>query len=354
MHDSSEDHGVNPSTNPTFADIHAARVSRRDVLRGGLGAAVLALVGPAMPARTAAAPLLGFTAVPISTADTVTVPPGYTVDVVYRWGDPIGDGPAFKPDASNTIVDQERQAGMHHDGMSFFPLPARSSSSTRGLLVVNHEYSDEGLLHPDGFENWSNDKVAKSQAAHGVSVVEIVLVDGRWRVQPSTLARRITARTPMRFDGPATGHALLRTVADPDGRRVLGTMNNCANGTTPWGTYLTCEENFNLYFGNKSQSVSGADAAAVARTLAAQKRYGIGARDRQRWSEHDERFDASRHPHEANRFGWVVEIDPFDPSHEPVKHTALGRFKHEGAAVTLARDGRVAIYIGDDERFEYI
>ena len=359
------DHGVNPSSNPTFAEIDALRVSRRDVLRGGLGAAAIALAGPAMPGAafaqsstpaSASSPLLGFTSVPLSTADTVVVPPGYTVDVVYAWGDPIGDGPRFKPDASNTAADQEQQAGMHHDGMHFFPLPKGSGSSTRGLLVVNHEYTDDGLLHPGGFEPWTAEKVAKSQAAHGVSVVELALADGRWQVRPSPLARRITARTPMRVDGPVAGHALLRTAADPTGRRVLGTLNNCAHGVTPWGTYLTCEENFNFYFANATQTVPGAASPGdAARALAMQTRYGIATKDRRnRWLEHDERFDTSRHPNEPNRFGWVVEIDPFDPSHEPVKHTALGRIKHEGAAVTLARDGRVVVYMGDDERFEYI
>jgi secreted PhoX family phosphatase len=192
---------------------------------------------------------------------------------------------------------------------------------------------------------WTADKVAKSQAAHGVAVVEVARVDGTWTVvRTSPYARRITARTPMRVAGPAAGHPLLRTAADPTGLTVLGTLNNCAHGHTPWGTYLTCEENFNGYFVNES------DAAP-----ALQKRYGITKTGfRYRWHEHDARFDAGRHPHEPNRFGWVVEIDPFEPGSQPVKHTALGRFKHEGAWVTLAPDGRVVVYMGDDERFEYI
>jgi secreted PhoX family phosphatase len=320
-------------------------LSRRDLLRGGFGAAALALSGSPLLRAAEAAPLLGFTSVPVSAADDVRVPPGYRFDVVYAWGDPVSDGPVFRPDASNTISEQEQQAGMHHDGMHFFPLPAGSNNTTRGLLAVNHEYTDDGLLHPDGMEPWTAQKVAKAQAAHGVGIVEITLASGAWRVvRPSPHARRITARTPMTFDGPAAGHALLQTAGDPDGRRVLGSVNNCANGVTPWGTFLTCEENFNAYFVNAMPAVPEL-----------QKRYGINARGGgYRWHEHDERFDAARHPHEPNRFGWVVEIDPFDPTHEPVKHTALGRFKHEGAAVTLARDGRVVVYMGDDERFEYI
>jgi uncharacterized protein len=338
-----EDVGVNPSTNPLFQNVVAARLSRRTLLQGGLAAAAATLMGRRSPAG--AASLLGFTAVAVSTADTVRVPDGYTVDVLYAWGDPISDGPTFKPDASNTAAEQARQAGMHHDGIHYFPLPAGSPTSTRGLLAVNHEYSDDGLLHVGGMEPWTSDKVAKSQAAHGVSVVETALVDGRWTiVRPSPYARRITARTPIGVDGPAAGHPRLQTTADPGGRTVLGTVNNCAHGATPWGTYLTCEENFNGYF------VNGADSIPPA-----QRRYGITKTGfRYRWHEHDPRFDAAAHPNEPNRFGWVVEIDPYDPARQPVKHTALGRFKHEGAAVTLARDTRVVIYMGDDERFEYI
>ena len=333
-----------PETNPTFAAIVAARVSRRRLLQGSLAAGVLALLeGPARAQPSS--PLLGFKGVPVSTADTVTVHVGYTAEVLYRWGDPISDGPAFKTDASNTAADQERQAGMHHDGMHYFPLPAGSTSAGHGLLAMNHEYTDENLLHVGGMEPWTADKVAKSQAAHGVSVIEIRMTDGRWAVvRPSRYARRITARTAIGFDGPAAGHPRLRTAGDPQGRTVLGTMANCAHGATPWGTYLTCEENFHGYFVNGSRAMS-----------ASQRRYGItrsgGGR---RWHEHDGRFDAAAHPNEPNRFGWVVEIDPYDPARPPVKHTALGRFKHEGAAVTLARDNRVVVYMGDDERFEYI
>jgi secreted PhoX family phosphatase len=287
----------------------------------------------------------------------VVVPPGYVAEVLYAWGDPIGDGPAFKPDASNTITDQERQAGMHHDGIHYFPVPLGSTSSSRGLLALNHEYTDDGLLHPGGMEPRTPDKVAKSQAAHGVSIIEIAWTDDRWQVdRSSTLGRRITARTPMRVSGPAAGHPLLRTAFDPDGRTVLGTINNCAMGATPWGTYLTCEENFNNYFVNATGDVGGVpDPRARKTIMAAQKRYGINDKGGgYRWHEHDERFDAARHPNEANRFGWIIEIDPFDPKSQPVKHTALGRFKHEGALVTLTQDNRVAVYSGDDERNEYI
>ena len=148
----------------------------------------------------------------------------------------------------------------------------------------------------------------------------------------------------MRLSGPAAGDALMRTLADPEGVRVLGTLNNCASGRTPWGTYLTCEENWHGYFVNP-------DAANATKQ---QKRYGIGRGNGYRWNEHDERFDVARHPNESNRFGWVVEIDPRDPQSAPVKRTALGRCRHENAAVTLAEDRRVVVYMGDDAQSEYI
>jgi uncharacterized protein len=352
-----EDIGVNPSSNPTFHAVLEASLSRRDVLRGGLGAAALAVLGLPAPSRAAAATaLFAFKGVPVSTADTVTVAEGYTVDVLYAWGDPVSEGPPFRPDASNNAAEQEQQAGMHHDGIHYFPLPPGSDSSTRGLLAVNHEYTDDGLLHPGGMEPWTADKVAKSQAAHGVAVVEVALRGDRWAVvRPSPFARRITARTAMTFSGPAAAHPQLATAADPEGRTALGTINNCAHGATPWGTYLTCEENFNFYFVNPTEDVTGAAPEDKARILRGQKRYGITKTGLgYRWHEHDRRFDASQHPNEPNRFGWVVEIDPYDPRHRPVKHTALGRFKHEGAQVVLAPDKRVVVYMGDDERFEYI
>jgi secreted PhoX family phosphatase len=334
----------------TFDEILDRRLSRRQLMRGGLLTAGLTLLGPlAARDRTAAqgarARLVGFPGIPPSRADAIAVPPGYAAEVLYAWGDPISDGPAFKPDASNTVEEQAVQAGMHHDGIEFFSLPRGASTSTHGLLALNHEYTDDGLLHPGGMEPWTVDKVRKAQAAHGASVVEVRLEGGRWRVvRPSAYARRITAATPIRFTGPAAGHALLRTAADPDGRVALGTINNCAAGRTPWGTYLTCEENFNAYFVNRSGAIPRG-----------QQRYGINDRGLgYRWHEHDERFDAARHPNEPHRFGWVVEIDPYDLGQPPVKHTALGRFKHENAAVVVAPDGRVVVYMGDDERFEYI
>ena len=336
----------NRSSNPSIHEV--SELSRRSFLRGGAGAAVTGLLAPLGVlggcATLAGAPLLGFKSVPVSVADTVTVPEGYVTQTIAAWGEAVGlsgENPAFKGDASNTAAEQETQLGMHHDGINYFA----QNGSTSGLLVINHEYADHGLLHTDGMATWNAQKVRKAQAAHGVSVIEVEQKGGRWEiVRPSPWARRITASTPMAFGGPAVGHALLKTAADPAGRRVLGTLNNCASGITPWGTYLTCEENFIFYF-------KGPDEPS-----AHERRWGLRKGDPvgYRWSEHDERFDATKHPNEPNRFGWVVEIDPFNPSSTPVKRTALGRAAHEGATVVVTKDGRAVVYSGEDARFEYI
>jgi secreted PhoX family phosphatase len=325
-------------------------MTRRGLLKGAAALGMVSsvptwLAGCATGLKRAGT--IGFKAIPVSSADTVTVPEGYAATVLYRWGDPVGHAagsPAFKSDASNTADEQALQAGMHHDGIHYFPLPYGSESSAHGLLVMNHEYTDEGLLHPGGFADWSAEKVRKSQHAHGLSVIEVRLAGGRWDVvRPSKHARRITARTPMRISGPAAGAAALRTAADPAGTEVIGTINNCAHGCTPWGTYLACEENFNTYFANSGSMPAN------------HRRYGITPKGlRYRWHEFDERFDAGKHPNEPNRFGWIVEFDPFDPQSKPVKRTALGRVKHEGAVMTSAADRRIVIYTADDGAFEYI
>lgn len=390
----------NQSENEHFAAILAARLSRRDVIKGGLAAAAGFVGMPALlaaPAEAQAADLgtatgfggFGFDGIAVSTQDIVRVPSGHTARVLCAWGDAIGrtglpsGEPAFRPDASNTAAEQETQMGMHHDGMHFFPFLADSGEnrSQRGLLVVNHEYTDDGLLHSDGMNTWSAAKVQKAQAAHGVSVVEVEKGANGWALKrPSTYARRVTAGTSMTLSGPAAGDDLMKTAADPTGRAVLGTLNNCSHGYTPWSTYLTCEENWNGYFaylqtnaatGSVLKVGDGPFSSTEQTTLNSavpvdMRRYGVGGYTFDaagklsahgfgyRWHEHDTRFDAKAHPNEPNRFGWVVEFDPFDPNSVPVKRTALGRIKHEGAVSTLATDNRVVIYMGDDERNEYI
>lgn len=323
-------------------------LTRRVMLRSG-AAGLAALLGPGCTlSRAPSSAVLGFRAVPASLQDAVTVPPEYHYNVLYRWGDPTGlaaGTPAFQPNAGNNAAEQALQAGMHHDGMHFFPL---GHDGTRALLVMNHEYTDEQLLHTDGVALWTPEKVRKSQHAMGVSVVEIERTRAGWRQVPtSPYARRIHGNTPIRIGGPAAGSPLLRTAQNPGADEVRGTFANCAMGVTPWGTYLTCEENFHGYFGGSSQAGFPPDTA--------QKRYGTRAGGQWvDWYRFDERFDITRHPNEAHRFGWVVEIDPMDPTSTPVKRTALGRKMQESATCTLTADGRVAVYMGDDARFEYI
>ena len=337
----------NRSGNPSIHEV--SDPARRVVLRGSVGVAVAALLAPLAACTTPSAggrgdgPLIGFKAIGTDQSpDGLRVPEGYVASVIAPWGDPVGVAgrlPAWKPDASNSAADQEVQMGMHHDGIHFYPL----DGSKRGLLAMNHEYTDDGLLHTDGMKTWSAEKVKKAQAAHGVSVIEVEQQPEGWRVvAPSKYARRFTAYTPFALGGPAAGHSLMRTAADPAGRTVLGTLNNCASGLTPWGTYLSGEENFAFYF-------DGGD-----NPTADQKRWGLRKTGLYRWPEHDERFDARKHPNEFNRFGWVVEIDPMDPTAAPVKRTALGRAAHEGAWVAVTKDGRAVVYSGEDARFEYI
>jgi len=340
--DSMED--SNRSTNP---DIHSVSdPARRVWLQGGLAALGSAAFAPLFSACATAAgagPLLGFKGIPIGTTDSIVVPDGYVATVIAAWGEPVGvpgQMPAWREDATGSAADQALQMGMHHDGIHFYPL----AGSTRGLLTMNHEYVDDGLLHVAGLANWSAEKVKKSQAAHGVSVIEVERkADGWAMVRPSAFARRFTASTPFALGGPAAGHSMMKTAADPEGRTVLGTFNNCASGKTPWGTYLSGEENFAHYF-----------AIGAMKPDAHQTRWGLRKEAFYRWNEHDERFDAAKHPNEFNRFGWVVEIDPMDPKSTPIKRTALGRAAHEGAWVAVTKDGRAVVYSGEDARFEYI
>ncbi|MET0426046.1 MAG: PhoX family phosphatase [Actinoplanes sp.] len=346
------DHPVpNRSGNPYFGDLAAAVLSRRAVL----GAGVLVLGACAAPAiaRPAKPGALTFTPVPPNQLDRVVVPPGYANAVVIRWGDPILPGaPAFDLHRQ-TARRQEQQFGFNNDFVGVLPL-----GDDRALLVVNHEYTNEELMFP-GFttqEALTVEQVEVAMAAHGMSVVEIrrVSQSGRWRTAGGRRPynRRFTMlSSPFRFDGPVTGSPWLRTAADPAGVSAIGTLNNCAGGVTPWGTVLSGEENFNQYF------VGGDQAPESLKTRLA--RYGITTTARypsesRRWERAQERFDLARHPNEAHRFGWIVEVDPYEPGSTPRKHTAMGRFKHEGANVIVARNGRVAAYMGDDERFEYL
>lgn len=324
---------------------------RRQFVKAGLaatGAVCFGRVESLLNAMSAAKPannraLLGFKGIPVSTADTVIVPEGYSAKVLIAWGDPVSNGPAFRPDASNSAADQAVQCGMHIDGLVYFPI----RGSERGLLALNNEYVDLGLLFPDGVANWSPEKTTKVLAAQGVTIVEIERASrGDWKiVRPSKYARRITGHTPISIRGPAAGDRRLKTSADPTGRLARGTVQNCAVGVTPWGTFLTCEENFEDLFRTASEPNPGSVEA----------RYSLkSAGDGYRVQKTDPRFRVADEPNEPNRFGWVVEIDPFNPRSVPAKRTALGRLKHEGAKVQETRDGKIVVYMGDDETFEYI
>ncbi|GAA0382180.1 PhoX family protein [Micromonospora gifhornensis] len=292
----------------------------------------------------------------LATLDTFVVPNGYDHAVLIRWGDPVVPGaPAFDL-RRQTAAAQARQFGYNNDFVGVLPL---DKGGRRALLVVNHEYTNEELMFP-GFtsqEALTVEQVKVAMAAHGMSVVEIERVagTGQWRVAGSgrrPYNRRVDAlSSTFELTGPVAGSSLVKTAADPKGRRVVGTLNNCAGGVTPWGTVLSGEENFDQYFVG-GDAAPEADKPQLARYgITTTARYRSGSR---RWERVADRFDLARHPNEANRHGWIVEIDPYDPDSRPRKHTALGRFKHEGANVIVARSGHVVVYMGDDERFDYL
>ncbi|MCA2215027.1 PhoX family protein [Jidongwangia harbinensis] len=369
------DHPVpNTSTNDYLGDVVNREMSRRGVVRAGaVGALVLGFAGAAgavpatagaagvpaaaprsLPARRAG--VLSFKAIPPNKLDNLIVPNGYDSAVVMRWGDPVLPGAPRLDVAKQTAARQSRQFGYNNDFVGVLPL---GGSGRRALLVVNHEYTNEELMFP-GFTTLDAMTVAQIEvalAAHGMSVVELERVGdtGRWR--PSDAARlpynrRITAlATRFEFTGAAAGSAWLRTADDPRGRTAVGTLNNCAGGVTPWGTVLSGEENVNQYFVGGDGAPEDLKPKLARYGITTTARYPSGSR---KWERAQERFDLAKHPNEAHRFGWIVELDPYDPQSKPRKHTALGRFKHEGANVIVAKNGKVVAYLGDDERFDYL
>ena len=370
---------TNESTNPSFQEVLEKRMARRSFLKGSLAAAVSGILGvgltgcnssdtaePLPPVSVPPAPaLLGFAAIAANRADAITVPAGYTAKPFLAWGTPItGSYPAFLEDASNTAAEQAMQMGMNHDGMHYFPIDVRSGgeNSTEGLLVMNHEYVEPNVLHPQGPTlPRPAEQVAKELAAHGVSVVHIEKnAQGQWQVVAnSPFNRRITGETPMALSGPVRGHAKVVTRYSPEGTMTRGTLNNCAHGYTPWGTYLTAEENWAGYFMNNDET-----------QVREHRRYGVGtANGRYFWetasptADRFSRFNASSlagsatedYRNEPNTFGWIVEIDPFNPDSVPQKRTALGRFAHEGIVFAKVTEGQPLVaYSGDDSQNEYI
>lgn len=362
LREESEDVGRNPSGNPTMGDIINRRLSRRGFVSGALAATAIATtVSPValMSAREARAgdSAFDFAEVEAGVDERHHVARGYDADILIRWGDKVfADSPEFDP-MKQSAAAQARQFGYNNDYVGFLPL---DGDADHGLLLVNHEYTNAELMFP-GFARVEQDAEGKQKvktgeftkelvdiemAAHGGTVIEIRKVGGKWQpVLDGRFNRRITPQTEMALSGPVAGHERVRTAADPSGTRVLGTLNNCAGGMTPWGTYLMAEENFHGYFRG--------ELAQGHREAANYERVGVpgGWYD---WGRFHERFDVSKEPNEANRFGWVVEVDVSDPNSVPKKRTAIGRFKHEGCETVVNGDGRVVLYSGDDERFDYV
>ena len=359
-----DDIPTNPNLSRTIGDVINTRYGRRDVLRGVLGvSATTALFGTSAliaPNEAAAATTsrYNFSELAWGNDETHHIADGYNADVLLRWGDPItADAPEF--DVMNqTSAAQLQQFGYNNDYVGFTAL---NDAGTRGLLCVNHEYTNEEVMFPglgrqdrEAFKGMTPELIDIEMAAHGGTVVEIVQTSGKWEVvREGQYNRRITPlNTEMTFSGPAAGHDRMKTTADPEGMAVIGTMNNCAGGMTPWGTYLMAEENFHGYFWTDVVDADGKPDISAQPEAKQMKRYGVPGRW-YAWGTQYDRFNIDKEPNEPNRFGWIVEVDPRDPAAKPVKHTALGRFRHEGAEATVSKDGHLVIYSGDDNRFDY-
>ncbi|XAH23235.1 PhoX family phosphatase [Xylophilus sp. GW821-FHT01B05] len=386
-----DDIGHNPSANPSFDALIASRMSRRGLLRAGFGTAGTALLGSVSLSACGGSDgdnvpdnlTLGFNPVAKSLADAVVVPAGYTASVLYRLGDPIASGVAdYRNDGTDPAASYDRRAGDHHDGMSYFGIGNgdrwESTSAGRGLLAMNHEAITPSYLHPTGQTTSGSgnaqvrtvaEEVQREFFLHGVSVIEVSKSGSAWAYNRSSrFNRRVHTLTPMTLSGPAAGSAAMATKYSAQGTATRGTVNNCANGTTPWGTYLTCEENWAGYF---RRIAATDDANRSAKEKAAFARYGVAGAGRELWATvtpdtTDDQYGrwnaevrgasaAADYRNGPNTYGWVVEIDPFNPSAAPKKRTALGRMGHEGACLGPVAAGKPLVwYMGDDSRNEYI
>ncbi|MCG3864624.1 MULTISPECIES: PhoX family phosphatase [unclassified Photobacterium] len=377
----------NNSNNKAFDDVLQANLQRRSILKGGLGMSAMTALGAfglagcnsssttATTAKVAdrSQAVLNFDSIPGSLTDAVSIPSGYSAQVLVPWGTPLNaTANAWKNDGTNNSTDQLNALGMHHDGMHFFPL---NEESTDGLLCINHEYIDQQALHP----NWDKDaeraktvrtdidEIRKEINAHGISVVRIQLENNQWTlIDNDPLNRRYTGATVMDLSGPLAHSELTVTRFSPDGSQARGTLNNCGNGYTPWGTYLTCEENWPGYFTNTGTRTEEQDRIGISGT-------GKYLQGRYKWEtlagHDDERLDEfSRfnlapkgnsslddYRNEANGHGYIVEIDPYTKNSRAKKRTALGRFRHEGCTFGKLEEGKpVIFYSGHDSRFEYL
>ena len=347
---------TNTSKEPGISDLIEVRLSRRATVKGMAAFAAVGAFGASLfrcaTAANAAKSSLKFKEIPHSFPPPkgLQVAPGYGTQVVIRWGDKVtGDAPDFDVNKQSAAA-QDKQFGYGNDFMAYMPLPLGSQNSENGLLCVSFEYTSPQLMFPVGggkvYDKLSKEQAEVEMAAHGAAIVEIKHVGGKWQVvEGSRYNRRISMlSTPMDISGPAAGHDRLKTSADPTGTRVIGTVNNCAGGTTPWGTVLIAEENFQAYFRGDRNKTS------EARNY---KRYGVPEKW-WAWNKFHDRFNLEKEPNEPNRFGWIVEIDPHDPNSTPIKRTALGRFRHECASTVLNPDGTLTVYSGDDNRFDYL
>ncbi len=380
-----EQHGTpNNQRGEPFTTIVERRLSRRGFLKYAAAGSAVAALGacgqqqPATveqpttpptkaPAATEAADAAADTEAPAATetpsgpfeviepqptdVDEIVIPAGYAVATLIRWGDPVGEGAPEFDFENQTPAAQEQQFGYNNDMLAFFPLPQGSDTSDNGILVVNHEYPAPDLMFPGyDFEAPTKDQVDIGIACQGISMVELQRgADGTWAyLRDSQYNRRITSATEMEITGPAAGHDLMKTNVDPTGTKVMGTLNNCAGGWTPWGTYVGAEENFHQYFAN-----GGEVEDEVLQEL--YERYGVPVGTSElKWEDFYDRYDLAKEPNEVNRFGWLVEVDPYDPGSVAKKRTALGRFRHEAGTFVVAPDGKVVCYTGDDARFEYV
>ena len=381
---------TNTSTNPSFDSVLSARLSRRSLLKGSMGLAASSFFGISLaacgggdsPAPADKVLKLDFTAVPKGLADAVVVPSGYTSSVLFRLGDPIsasvGD---YLNNGTDSGTSHALRAGDHHDAIQYFGMGAggvyNPSASDRGLLAMNHEAISPLFVHANGPTivnnvRTVNDEVVKELNLHGVSIIEVTRTGSTFAYsKSSTYNRRITTNTEMVLSGPSAKTAAMITKYSTDGSRTRGTVNNCAHGYTPWGTYLTCEENWAGYF---RRVTANDNAKRTVRELASFARYGVAGNGRELWATvtatdpndttfsrwNTEKLGASADGSDdfrnvSNTYGWIVEIDPFNATSTPRKRTAMGRFSHEGAWLGPVVAGRPLVwYQGDDSRNEYI
>lgn len=351
-----------PETDPVtmhFSTLVDARLSRRSLLGGMAATGILAAATPAFGARAAmTAPAFAFTPIAHGVDETHHVAPGHSVDILMRWGDPVLPGaPAFDP---RTIdgPGAAKQFGFNCDFVCLVP-----AGEGRMMLGVNHEYVTTGMMFPDLYDadgkldraRYTRRHAEVEMASVGISLTELHRDGAGWKPVIGPRNRKVEMLTSrVAIHGPAAGHARMRTRADRAGRQAIGTMANCAGGQTPWGTYLTAEENIQYAFAGELPTGHRERDNHLAMDVVPARGSAQAGVNRSSWALYDDRFDLAKDPNEPNRFGWIVEIDAIDPTHEPKKRTALGRFAHEGAETIINRDGRLVVYMGDDANDEFL